>query len=111
MSKTLKRISTLLDQEAKAIKSADVARLERLHQRKEPLISHLESQRHDRSQVKEMQEKADRNAQLLKAMIDGVKDARSLLARINDQSSDVTYSRGGVRTSMTPPKRRLQHKA
>lgn len=113
MTKNLQRASTLLDQETKAILSGNIAQLERLHRRKEPLLSQLETDTHpyEADQVRLMQGKANRNARLLKAMIEGIEDAHALLVRVNELRSDETYSRDGARTCMTPPQRKLQHKA
>jgi|GEM_PF-1691355 len=112
----LTRMVTLLAQENRALKQADMPGLIRLAPRKEALLARLEGSEPGRGNsestlLESVRRDAARNARLFEATLRGLRDAHALIDRYKGQRGDQTYARDGGRSCVDPPRRTLERRA
>jgi len=111
----LSRMLALLEQEQKALRSADMDGLSRLRPRKEAILARLEAPVHSAEDtealVRKVQQKASDNARLFEAALQGLRDARSLIERCTSRHDDRIYARDGVRRVIDPPHGSMERRA
>lgn len=107
-----RRMLALLEQERRALHEADLAQLARLMPRKVALLERLEREPVDDAvSLAQVRDAAQRNAGLLRALIDGVGAARRLIADLQTGAQGSTYRPDGVRARLDPKAGSLQRRA
>ncbi|WP_375262885.1 hypothetical protein [Palleronia sp.] len=100
MSRASKKLIDLLDTERKALLSGDLAAAIALAERKEVLAAKLETETPDADDVRAVQSRAKRNAELLAAALKGAQAAREKITFILAAKPFTTYGSDGRSMSL-----------
>jgi flagellar biosynthesis/type III secretory pathway chaperone len=107
-----RRMLALLEQERRALQVSDLAQLQRLAPRKEATLARLERPNNaDADGIRQVRQRAQRNARLFAALIDGIRDARHLIECARNGGRGKTYGRDGARAALDPPTGTLHRRA
>jgi hypothetical protein len=113
----LRRLVALLEDERAALLASDLARLDRLAPRKAKLLEQIEAESAAADSAEEAHEleavraHAGRNAHLMEAAMEGMRDVEALLDRARNPARHATYGRDGTREAMGQVSGRLDGRA
>ena len=113
----LARIDALLDRERKALKEGRLEKLEPMVAEREKLVEDLKGKidgddRESVRKLKEIRSKAQKNASLYSAALDGIKSANARVAAIRQATEHLsTYSQDGEVSDVMDGQRKIEKRA
>jgi flagellar biosynthesis/type III secretory pathway chaperone len=115
--KHLNRLASLLEEERAAVYVTDLDRLEKITPRKLRLLDRLGAEAakpgcpEEERALARVQRLALRNAKLIEAALDGLRDVQALLDRARRPTPQTTYGRDGTREAIGRPPGQLDERA